>query len=52
MWSVLAEYTLFFRFFKNDVLAQLFAVLFELDFAGHQLAVFARPIHLAGGCVF
>ena len=42
---------LLFSLFKNDVLAQLFAVLFELDFAGHELAVFARPIHLAGGRV-
>ena len=37
--------------FKNDVLAELFGVLFKLDLAGHELFVLARPIHLPRGGV-
>lgn len=37
--------------FKNYVLSKHFGVLFELDLAGYELLVFARPIHLSGGGV-
>jgi hypothetical protein len=42
---------LLFSLFKNDVLAELFGVLFELYLAGNELFVFARPIHLPRGGV-
>jgi hypothetical protein len=43
---------LFLRFLEDNVLSQLFAVLFKLDLARDELAILARPIDLAGRCVF
>ena len=46
-----AGFLLLFSLLKNDVLAELFGVLFKLDLAGHELFVLARPIHLPRGGV-
>ena len=42
---------LLFSLFENDVLAELFGVLFELNLARNELFVLARPIHLPRGGV-
>ncbi len=39
---------LLLRFLEGDVLAGLGIVLLELDLAGHEFLVLARPIHLTG----
>lgn len=44
-WGV---FVLLLRLLKSDVLASLGIVLLELDLAGHELLVLARPIHLTG----
>ena len=46
-----AGFLLLLRLFKNDVLAELFGVLFKLDLARNELFVLARPIHLPRGGV-
>lgn len=42
---------LFFRLLEYDVLASLWVVLLELDFASDKLFVLACPIHLSGAFI-